>query len=93
LQQGIETLVVPVCNKILTACLACYVPKIWKKVRNIYDTEPGRSSYDQIIQTHQFDIFPLENDEKAGGSSYKGRNIKGLSLELRAARIPEGKIN
>jgi hypothetical protein len=46
LQQGIETLVVPLC-KILTTCLAFgYVPKTWSKVRDIFIPKPGRSSYE-----------------------------------------------
>jgi hypothetical protein len=46
LQQGIETLVLPLC-KILTACLAFgYVPKAWKKVRVILIPKSGRSSYE-----------------------------------------------
>jgi hypothetical protein len=40
LQQGIETLVVPLC-KILTACLAFgYVPKHFQKVRVIFTPKP-----------------------------------------------------
>jgi hypothetical protein len=40
LQQGIETLVVPLC-KIVTACLAFgYVPKAWQKVRVIFILKP-----------------------------------------------------
>jgi hypothetical protein len=41
LQQGIKTLVVPLC-KILTACLAFdYVPKTWQKVRVIIIQSQG----------------------------------------------------
>jgi hypothetical protein len=42
---------------------------------------------------HQFDIFSLENDGKAGGSSYIRGTIKGLSLEPHAAHIPERQID
>jgi hypothetical protein len=46
LQQGIETLDVPLC-KILTACLAFgYVPKARQKVRVIFIPKPLRSSYE-----------------------------------------------
>jgi hypothetical protein len=46
LQQGIETLVVPLC-KILTACLAFgFVPKAWQKVRVVFIPRPGHSSYE-----------------------------------------------
>jgi hypothetical protein len=44
---------------------------LWQKVRVIFISKPGRSSYELTKsfrrQTHQiiFDIFPLENDGKA----------------------------
>jgi hypothetical protein len=47
--------------------------------------KPGK-----IIQTHQFNIFSLENDGKTSASSYKEGTIKGLSFgPHHAARIPE----
>jgi hypothetical protein len=46
LQQGMETLVVPLC-KILMACLAfCYVPKAWQKLKVIFIPKPERSSHE-----------------------------------------------
>jgi hypothetical protein len=47
LQQGIETLAVPLLCKILTDDLAFgYVTKVWQKVRVIFIPKPGRSSYE-----------------------------------------------
>jgi hypothetical protein len=67
-------LFVPLCN-ILTACLTFgYVPIAWQKART-----------GKIIQTHQFDIFSLENDGKASRSSYKGGTIKGLSFKTQCS--------
>jgi hypothetical protein len=87
-QQGIETLVVPLC-KILTGCLTFgYVLKAWQKVRVIFIPKPGCSSY-ELAKSFR----PLENDGKAGGSSYKRGTVKGLSFKPHAARIPERQID
>jgi hypothetical protein len=80
----------------VTVCLAFgYVPETWQKVRVIYSYQSQGVAHMnwQNHSDHQFDIFSLENDGKAGGFSYKGGTIKGLSFESHAARIPKKQID
>jgi hypothetical protein len=61
-QQVIETLVVPL-SKILTAYLAFgYFP--WQKVRVIFITKPGRSSYELAFRPISLTSFHLKTMER-----------------------------
>jgi hypothetical protein len=85
LQQGIETLVVPLC-KILTACLAFgYVPKAWHKLRVMFIPKPGLSSYElaksfsltsfllktmeRLVNLHDYPLNPMQHAYLKGKST------------------------
>jgi hypothetical protein len=82
LQQGIETLVVPLC-KILTACLAFgYFPKAWQKVRVIFIPKPGRSSYELAKSFRPISLtsFLLKTMERLVGLHIKEGPLKDYPL-------------